>query len=413
MVPRTMLGLVTFGVLLLASGSAWGQYEEPSSYPVSAVLPATLAKGPHHTIKDPVAADGYMYHFQIESPFGHFDAVGLGALRKLVNELSAINDLRKVSSSEAFVKALGDQAMKPVTFAKNVVTKPGETLTGVPKGVSRLFGNVSNAVSNTPDAAQDSRTNELLQVAAFKREYAARVSVDPYTSNAVLQEELDKLAKASAYGLWTASVATMPIGGGAGAVLSVTGLSQSLNNVLKSEPPARIRTVNEKRLAEMKVPADLAKRYLDHDAYSPRHDLLLVDSLYRLGGAAGRDRFLRAALKADGETEANFFTNTAQMLRGYHERRGKITAITMFEALPVGLTQGGVAVIPLAIDHGVWTQSADRITQHLKSTYRPPGFKGRFEMLVTGTLSPRAKEMLQARGFSVVEQAGSQLEIID
>ena len=60
----------------------------------------------------------------------------------------------------------------------------------------------------------------------------------------MLQEELDKIGKAGAYGLWTASVGTMPIGGTAGTVLSVTGLSQSFNNVLKNEPPARIRNLN-------------------------------------------------------------------------------------------------------------------------------------------------------------------------
>jgi len=50
-------------------------------------------------------------------------------------------------------------------------------------------------------------------VGSFKRDYAARFSVDPYRATKVLQEELDKLAKASAYGLWTADVGTMPISG--------------------------------------------------------------------------------------------------------------------------------------------------------------------------------------------------------
>src|SRR5205814_3480519 len=56
-----------------------------------------------------------------------------------------------------------------------------------------------------------------------------------YSSNKVLQEELDKIGKAGAYGLWTASVGTMPIGGTAGTVLSVTGLSQSRSEEHTSE----------------------------------------------------------------------------------------------------------------------------------------------------------------------------------
>src|SRR5207249_10057337 len=136
-----------------------------------------------------------------------------------------------------------EQAAKPLTFAKNVITKPGETLSGVPKGVGRLFSNSSTSVSNTLDPSQESRTKELLQVGAFKREYAGRYDVDPYSSNKVLQEELDKIGKAGAYGLWTASVRAMPTGGTAGTVLSVTGLSRSEERRVGKERARRRSTV--------------------------------------------------------------------------------------------------------------------------------------------------------------------------
>lgn len=159
------------------------------------------------------------------------------------------------------------------------------------------------------------------------------------------------------------------------------------------------KTINEQTLAQMAVPADLARRYLDHAAFTPRHDLMLVDALHRLGAAAGRERYLTTALVAEDEVEANFFVNTAQILRGVHETRDRITAITMFDVLTVAQTRSGVAIIPFALEHGVWTANADRLSQHLKTAYRAPGFNGRFE--------------LQARGFSVVEQAGSRFEIVD
>jgi hypothetical protein len=205
----------------------------------------------------------------------------------------------------------------------------------------------------------------------------------------------------------------MPISGPAGAVLTGTSLGQSFNNVLASEPPSRIRTINEQKLTEMGIGGDLAKRYLDHPAFSPRHDLMLVDSLYRLQGVPGRDVYLEHALKAEDEVEANFIVNVAQILRGYHETRDRITGITMFDVLPVAQTRSGVALIPFALDHGVWTANADKVSQHLKENYKGPGFTGRFEFWVTGTLSQTARQELQARGFTVVEQAGSRLEIVD
>ena len=409
---RTLVLLLS-GVMLAAVAAGAADYETPTNRKVTEVLPAELAKGPRYAVRDPVVADGYMYHYQLMSDFGQLEVTGTGALRKLAREIWAIGELRNITGSEVFLKALKEQAAKPLTFTKNVITKPGETLNGVPKGVGRLYSNASTAVSNTLDPSQESRTKELLQVGAFKREYAGRYDVDPYSSNKVLQEELDKIGKAGAYGLWTASAATMPISGTAGAVVSLTALSQSFNNLLKNEPPARIRAVNETKLQQIGVAPDLVKRYLDHNTYTPRHDLILVDSLSRMTGATGRDAYLNAALAADDEVEANFFVNMAQILRGYHETQGPITGITMIEALTVAQTRSGAAMIPFALDYGVWTANADRLSQHLKTNYRAAGFNGKFELWVTGTLSPTAKQELQARGFSVVENAGTRFDIVD
>jgi hypothetical protein len=49
----------------------------------------------------------------------------------------------------------------------------------------------------------------------------------------------------------------------------------------------------------------------------------------------------------------------------------------------------------------------------MKATYKAPGFNGNFEIWITGTASATAKQEYQARGFKVVEQAGSRFEMID
>ena len=151
----------------------------------------------------------------------------------------------------------------------------------------------------------------------------------------------------------------------------------------------------------------------DQPIYTPRQNMLLVDALSRLGAATGRDAFLNASLVAADEVEANFFVNMAQILRGYHETQGPITGITMVGALTVAQTKSGAAVIPFALDYGVWTANGDKLSQNMKATYKAPGFNGNFEVWVTGTVSPPAKQEFQARGFKVVEQAGSRFEIID
>jgi hypothetical protein len=397
----------------VASGAGAADYETAGNRPVKEALPPAVAAGPDYTVTDPVMADGYMYQFKVKSPYGPYDVTGTGALRKLEHEIWAIGQLRQITKSEAFLKSLKDQAGKPIVFVKDAVTKPGETLVGIPKGVGRLLSNATTAISSTRDPSQDSAAKEILLVGSFKRDYATRFDVDPYSSNKVLQEELDKIGKAAALGSWTASAAMMPISGPAGAAISATSLSKSFNNVLKNEPPPRIRVINEEKLKEMGIAPDIAKVYLDHEVYTPRQDLILVDSLHRLGTATGREAYLSAAMAAVDEVEANFFVNMAQILRGYHEKQGPITGITMVGPIALAQTKSGAVVIPFALDYGVWTANADKVSQELKTSYRAPGFNGTFEFWVTGTLSARGKQELQARGFTVVEQVGSRIDIVD
>jgi hypothetical protein len=242
-----------------------------------------MAPGPDFTVKDPVVADGYMYQFTVASTYGRFDVTGTGALRKLEHEIWAIGQLKQVTKSEAFLKSLTDEAGKPLVFVKDVITKPVDTLTGIPKGVGRLFGDVVTSVTTTRNPNQESWASEVLLVGSFKRDYAARFSVDPYSSKPVLQGELDKIGKAAAFGSWTASAAMIPISGTASPAITGTSLAKSLNNILASEPPERIRIINEDKLKQMGIADDLARRYLDQPVYTPTQNLLLVDSLSRLG----------------------------------------------------------------------------------------------------------------------------------
>ena len=407
------VSMVCMIVLAVASAAGAADYETQTNKPASQALPPTVAAGPDFKVNDPVVADGYMYRFNVTSTYGPFDVTGTGALRKLEHEIWAIGQLKNVTKSEAFLKSLKDQAGKPLVFVKDVVTNPVDTLTGIPKGVGRLFGNIAESVTTKRNPAQESRVSEVTLVGSFKRDYAARFNVDPYSSNQVLQEELDKIGKAAALGSWTASAAMIPISGPASSVITATSLSKSFNNILATEPPSRIRIINEDKLKQMGISPDVAKAYLDQPIYTPTQNMLLVDALSRLGAASGRDAFLNASLVAADEVEANFFVNMAQILRGYQETQGPIAGITMVGALTVAQTKSGAAVIPFALDYGVWTANGDKLSQNMKATYKAPGFNGNFEIWITGTASATARQEYQARGFTVVEQAGSRFEIID
>jgi hypothetical protein len=56
-------------VLTVAGGVGAADYETPKNRSVKETLPAAVAVGPDYTVRDPVVADGYMYQFNVNSPY--------------------------------------------------------------------------------------------------------------------------------------------------------------------------------------------------------------------------------------------------------------------------------------------------------------------------------------------------------
>ena len=274
-------------------------FEVPANRSAAQILPANLIAGPHYRVRDKVVSYGYMHHFTVDSDFGVFEVTGDGALRKLVKEIKAIAALKKIEQSEAFIKSVGYAAKAPVRLAKNLIDDPVDTITGIPEGIFSIFGNVGEAVTMEHDPSEDSRLKQMLFVSSWKRDYAHKYGVDVYSSNKVLQKQLNKVGWAAAVGGLTVSVATAAAGGAAAvAAFKNIRLVDSLNQVLKAEDPPRVRIIVEKKFAAMGIADDVAKNYLDHPNFTPRHDLVIAESLSQLKGARGRAVFLTALLSA-------------------------------------------------------------------------------------------------------------------
>jgi hypothetical protein len=407
---RKVVGFL--GLLAFAASAQAADYEMPRDRSAKEILGPGGLKGQHYRIRDLVVVDGYMERWSVDSDFGAFEVQGNGALRKLLKEIRAIGELQKVRKSEAFTKGLAGAAKAPVSLAKSFITHPVDTISGVPSGAYQLLENVATSATTTKDPSEDSRIAQALKMSAFKREYATQLDVDPYSSNKVLQKQLNSVAWAASVGDWAFSVAMLPAGP-AGSVVSNVRLANSVKNVLKDEPPARLRIINDDKLAKMGIAEGLRKRFLDHPAFTPTHDTIIAANLERLGGVAGRDAWLTVALTAQDETEATLYAAMVQILRGYHETVAPLTEISTTGRLAVAQTKAGQAMIPLPVDRLVWTQRVDQVSEQLKTTYQGAGFNGKFEVWATGTVSARARQELIQRGYVVTERVETRVEILD
>ena len=99
-----------------------------------------------------------------------------------------------------------------------------------PQGVAKLFDNIATGVQKPREPRRDSVGQQLLNVSDAKRKIAYDLGVDAYSSNRVLQNELESLSKAQALGSLGVSAA-IPYGGG-----TVVGLSRIVSNRQRSQP---------------------------------------------------------------------------------------------------------------------------------------------------------------------------------
>ena len=400
------------GMLLLSNVAAAAEYEAPTDRSANDILWPAAVKGQYYRIQDAVPTDGYTDRWTLKSDFGDFDVVGDGALRKLLGEINAIAELKKVSKTKEFVKGLGGAAKAPLSFVKSLAMHPVDTVTGIPKGAYAIVETAAASATNTRDTGQDSRAAELLKMSSFKRDLAARLDVDVYSSNKVLQKEMNGVAWAATAGDWAFSVAMLPAGVG-GTVVSNVRLTNSVKDVVKQEPPARLRIINDEKLEKMGITEDLRKSFLDHKGFTPSQKTLIVLNLEALGGVAGRDAFLTLTLGAQDEAEANLYTAMVQMLRGYHETVSPLVQIAPLNRLTVTQTKAGAALVAAPLDQLIWTERVDRVTGQLRTSYKADGFTGRFELWLTGTASPVARQELEQRGFTVTDRAGTRVEVLD
>jgi hypothetical protein len=212
-VHRCRIGaLILTGVLAVAASQAMGGSGAPGDerQPVlnaSDLAPPEWLKGARFQVEDQVPTEGFLAQFTIRSDVGTFEAQGLDMLQLRIAELAALEQLEAASKTETFLAALGSTAERPVQAVQGFVTRPVETVKGIPSGVERLFGRVklgAQSLMTTPTAPGDSSaataeavsrriggiTVNALGYEQERRQLARHLRVDPYTTKPVLSAKL-------------------------------------------------------------------------------------------------------------------------------------------------------------------------------------------------------------------------------
>ena len=384
-------------------------FEELPELKASEILKPELLKGPHHVIRDSVPTASGMNQFTIDSDFGVFEADGNEMLLQRLKEIDAIARLRDVSRTDEFKKSLLAAAKSPLNSAKCIARDPAQAISNVPKGIMKFLGRAKQTVENVGKGGGErdvdgSRMKDAIGYSDKKRNLALQRGIDPYSTNTVLQKELDDVTWASWAGGFAFSAATFPISGPIGAALTVTNLNSTVEELLREKSPSELEQINRATFRAVGASASDSERILHGGAFTPTHATTFAVNLKALKGVANRGAFVKAAAqKSTTEADALFCVYTAALMNQINEKT-PIARIVMLRDFPICIAKDGTIIVALRWDYAAWTSGAAGFTDDVQKLAGKSGQNAHVFVGLSGQVSPRLREELEKRGMTVQDR---------
>jgi len=403
-----MTKLLVLGFLAGASATLAAGLPPVESMPTvdaAALASPQLLNGAGYTVDGTVPVVGYMGQFTLRAPAGVFAADGIDMLAVRVSELAAIASLGQLSQSGVFADALAASALKTGAAIGQAVTRPMETISGIPAGVGRFFQSATTTIarateSNAGAQSAGDTADDLLGINKAKRRIAKQVGADPYTTNPVLAKQLDDLARAAFAGGVSLDVAMSVTTAGVATAISATA---TVSNLVWERSPEDVRTLNEQRLSAMGVDPGTVRAFVTNRWLTPTLSVPLVEGLVGLPEAKGRAAVVALASGVGSEGEARFVVNVVNMARRIGTQGDPVVALDLKGRIVVVRTRAGRTEVPAPVDYVVWTEPVKAFAEQ---EGRGPKGAAR-NVLVTGISSAVAREGLRQTGWTVRERSKS------
>ena len=384
-------------------------FEELPELQASEILKPEFLKGPHFVVREPVPTGSGMNQFTIDSDFGVFEADGNEMLLQRLKEIEAIARLREVSRTDQFKNSLVAAAKSPLNSAKNIARDPAQAISNVPKGIMKFLGRAKETVGNIGkggggDIGDRDRMKDAIGYSDKKRKIALEMGIDPYTTNTVLQKQLDDLAWASWAGGFGFTVATLPISGAAGAALTVTNVNSTVEDLLHEKSPDELEQINRATFRAMGASASDIERILHGGAFTPTEATSFAVHLKALKGVANRGAFVKAAAqKSTTEADALFCVYTAALMDHINQKT-PIARIVMLGDFPICVAKDGTILVALQWDYAAWTSGAAAFTNEVQKFAGKSGQGAHVTVDLSGDVSPRLREELEKRGITLQDR---------
>ncbi len=401
--------------MLWAQGA--GPFESPPTIEITQLLAARMLSGPGFRVGRSVPTNGAMGRYTIvadravfHDDAGTYQVESLDLLKLRLSEIPAIRTLENVSKTAVFTHALASSAARPIKMGEQVVSHPLDTVTGLPNGVGEFFGRVKlgagavwSTATNTSESGGERASEAAGETADItltalgyddvRRQLAKELRVDPYTTNPILKEKLNKVA----WVMFSARIAVnTAVSVAVPGSMIITGV-EFTNDLVYQTPRGDLILLVEKKLKDIGL-SDAEIAAFSHNTAIPLSlQVSAVQDLESLGPIPGRRAVAVALSSVLTEYQARFLATSIRMLSQWSRQKSPLTGIAAPGPL-IARDQNNTVIMPAPVDYISWTP-------------RIAGFGTDSELLqlknrvlwTSAKMTPLARKQLAANGWSVHE----------
>lgn len=372
------------------------------------LLPASLIKGDNYTIADTVRNDGVINTYQLNTSYGILFVESTAELRVRINELNALKGMEEMERKGVFKDSLVSGVKAPVKLVGDLVTSPVQTTKNIGKGTGSFISNAGRSIFSR-DPHQDNIMKVALGYDVTKRQFAYNFLINPYTPYKPVSERLGEISRAAVAGGLLPRVAMAAISGPVGTALSLSTTAKGMKKLVRDNPPGALRKINDKKLVAMGVDPTLIKVFLNNHSFDPETSTILVGELETMDGVKGLEYFIAAASLANDATTALLYQVTAQMVADYHHKVAPVTEVGEVSGRPYLINNAGLFVLPVPVDYVFWTWEVAEKLNAVESGIQKSGKITGKTLWVSGKVEQRAREMIAARGWQIMQDASDKL----
>ncbi len=388
-----------------AIGAEISTFEAPGPIPVSELLPAALIENGRCMIAPEAQSDGLHATYRISSDSGPGEITGTQLLSNRIRELRAITALRAMNKSAEFGKALLQTGGEKIQSVGDAVKDPVGTVKRLPQGASKFFGRVGTSIKSMGEGKVGA--TEAVEAAAGvhrkKAELALQLGVSPFSTDPVLQSELDAAARAMAAGASLVNFSGLLVGGGVGTALSAVNMNDTFQRALVESSPAELEAQTRAELQALGTSPVTLDAFLANPSFNPWQKSAIAKLLASIG--RNPDPVLAQATQATSPADAVYFVQMARLFEEHHTNRAPITEFRALDGIPCALDRDGTLVLAVAADFIQWTPPVEaRSDEFLEMKKSNPAIQT-LRLTTDGLLSPRTLEALGAKNIQTAPQA--------